>query len=841
MTASPTLTQKDIDMFAGFGIGLELLDAAGVCRVTDPEARAYGFSLADHPTADLSGIVFPYRHPVSGQRVTARLRRDRPEVDSEGKARNKYLTAWRDNRHVFFSPGAGASLSDVAVPVLPMESEKAALAVAAVAARAGLPLLPLGTGGCWGWRGKTGIHTGPNGDREQTRGPVPDLGLISFVGRRVFIIFDSNVATNPQVARARQCLAETLTTFGAYVFLVNIPLDQGTNGPDDFIARHGDQEFLALMDNAEEYRPTITLSAGECPQAVDQAEEILGTHAERLRIFQRGSEIVRVVTLENAQRRRGLERQAGIIQLAPVSSIALTEIWDRLIVWQRLRETKDGTEAVRVDCPGRIAEAYRSRIASWRLPLLVGIVSAPIMRHDGTVLCRAGYDPATGLLLTEDWPELDGEPTRDHALAALRQLEGPFSEFPFVGPEDRSVLLAAIATAVQRRLLPSAPLFGIKAPSQRTGKSLLAECIARIATGQPAPAMAVSGDREEMRKAVAAALREGHAIVNLDNIEHALGSPDLSRAITEPEYSDRLLGETKTFRVPTNLLWVATGNNLTFRGDLAVRALVCRLDARMERPEERQFKIEDLKQYVSDHRRELVTAAITILRAYVVAGTPDQQLKPWGGFNEWSQTVRSAVVWLGVPDPCKTRYHVIDDDPDREQAAALLSAWHSAVGSEAVQIATVIERAARDPELKTSVLAVAGSKDDTNRPDPRRLTWWCREWRDRVVGGLTLVRGRDYGKAATWRVESAQSSGITGISGVRNTPRNSEGKETAEGGQFFQGENNPINPSNPTAGHPSPRKPDDACQEGAPPVLWGQDSHSNGDGCEIDNGWEEVL
>ncbi|HEV2379792.1 MAG TPA: hypothetical protein VG206_08340 [Terriglobia bacterium] len=94
-----------------------------------------------------------------------------------------------------------------------------------------------------------------------------------------------------------------------------------------------------------------------------------------------------------------------------------------------------------------------------------------------------------------------------------------------------------------------------------------------------------------------------------------------------------LLGKTRILRLPTNVLWTATGNNLSFRGDLSVRALVCRLDARIERPEEREFVIPDLKSNVTERRQELVTAALTIPRAYVVAGRPHQALKPWGGFD----------------------------------------------------------------------------------------------------------------------------------------------------------------------------------------------------------------
>ena len=508
-----------------------------------------------------------------------------------------------------------------------------------------------------------------------------------------------------------------------------------------------DKEFR----NGAEVR-RITLSPGECPEAVDQAEEVLLHHSERLRIFQRAGEVVRIISLRSAKRGCGMHREIGTVQLAPVGQVALMETFDRLINWQRERSTKKGTEAVRIDCPAKIPAAYLSRIGLWRLPQLTGIISAPIMRPDGSVVCRAGYDDVTGLYLTEDWPDLSWCPTREDALVALGVLLAPYTEFPFVAEEDRSALIAGILTAIQRRLLQTAPLFGFTAPTQRTGKTLLAESIATIATGRPAPAMAVSGNKEEMRKAITAALREGHSIINLDNIEHPLGSPDLSRALTQTEYGDRLLGKSSILQLPTNVTWTATGNNLSVRGDMAVRAVFCRLDAKLERPEERQFLIPDVKAYITEHRRELVTAALTILRAYAVAGRPDQGLTTWGGFDEWSLIVRAPLVWLGIVDPCATRRHVLEDDPDRKEAAALLSAWHSTVGTSAVQIADVIDHAAQSKILSRALLAVAAAKSDSGRINSQRLSWWCRKWRDRVVKNYRLEQGKSYGSHDTWRV-----------------------------------------------------------------------------------------
>src|SRR5262249_39798657 len=146
------------------------------------------------------------------------------------------------------------------------------------------------------------------------------------------------------------------------------------------------------------------------------------------------------------------------------------------------------------DCPAKIAAFYMSRVGFWNLPELVGIIEAPILRPDGTVLTASGHDHQTGLYLNSStaWSGMPEHPTRSHAQNAVGILIKPFSQFPFVADEDRSVLVAGILTALQRRLLMTAPLFGFSAPSQRSGKSLLVESIGMITTGRKPAAAGLS-------------------------------------------------------------------------------------------------------------------------------------------------------------------------------------------------------------------------------------------------------------------------------------------------------------------------------------------------------------
>src|SRR5260370_42552834 len=110
-------------------------------------------------------------------------------------------------------------------------------------------------------------------------------------------------------------------------------------------------------------------------------------------------------------------------------------------------------EWVCVDCPAKIGEVYLAREA-WRLPPVVGIINAPMLRADGSLLDQPGYDERTGLLYRPDGVEFEqipDYPTRDDALPALCRLQDLISTFPFIGDADKSVALSAILSALDRR------------------------------------------------------------------------------------------------------------------------------------------------------------------------------------------------------------------------------------------------------------------------------------------------------------------------------------------------------------------------------------------------------
>ena len=63
---------------------------------------------------------------------------------------------------------------------------------------------------------------------------------------------------------------------------------------------------------------------------------------------------------------------------------------------------------------------------------------------------------------------------------------------------DRSVALSAILTALDRHAMVTAPLHGFTSPTAGTGKSLLVDLAAMLATGRLTPVISQGCSEEEL-------------------------------------------------------------------------------------------------------------------------------------------------------------------------------------------------------------------------------------------------------------------------------------------------------------------------------------------------------
>lgn len=499
---------------------------------------------------------------------------------------------------------------------------------------------------------------------------------------------------------------------------------------------------------AEDSRPQITLFAGWLHRAVTKAERILLIQQPPI-IYQRGSSLVRIAMIPQAGSGRTLVRKPMIQEVTP---IVLVDRLTELIHWQKM--DKDGV-AFAVDCTDRVAQMLLSRSGTWKLPPLTGVIDAPTLRADGGILAKDGYDRTSGLYVAlggQHWPPVPLHPTPDAIKSALGSLQDILKGFPFLMDADRSVALGAILTALIRPSLRTAPLFAFRAAKMGSGKSLLADVVAMVAAGRPAAVMSQGADENEDKKRMLPILAEGDPVAVIDNIERPFGSAALCSILTQTSWRDRVLGKSQTLSLPTtNTVWIATGNNIVFEGDITTRVLVCDLDPGCEHPETRKFDV-NLHQHIPLHRGELVAAGLTILRAYHVAGRPDMNLAVFGRFEEWSNWVRSAIVWLGLPDPCETRRRVEETDPVRAQLTTLLAALQEQFVNAPFQVADVLTATANNTRLRAAVESVLASAGP-GRGQAQALGMFFQKVDRRPEGGIRLVRGATRGGSASWRIE----------------------------------------------------------------------------------------
>lgn len=448
------------------------------------------------------------------------------------------------------------------------------------------------------------------------------------------------------------------------------------------------------------------------------------------------------------------------------------------------RARKDEDPDKPTDCPDKIANAIVDRTGERELPKLRGVVTAPTLRADGSLVDVPGFDPVTGLLYVSDDPappRVAARPDSEATAAALRELMEPVQLFPFASPEARAVALAALLTACVRRSLPTAPAFAFDAPTPGTGKSLLAKVVLALGGHSTASHKPPPTD-EEAGKVLFAALREGAGAIFFDNFAAPIGGPAFDHFLTAEEYAGRILGSSVNQpSLPNGALMLFTGNNLALMGDTCRRVLTCRLDARVEHPSRRSFAFDPV-QFVRARRPHLVRAALTLLRAYKTSNAVPKG-RPLGSFEDWDALVRQTVCWLAdtqsdfeLSDPNATADDSDAVDEGKGQLAEVLTAWRDAFRDQPMTAAGALEFVSGANEMMPTKAgealgrALQGlARHPRDTITPKRLGLWLRTNKDRVANGCRFESFIDRNKVSQWLV-SPVAAGDAGSAGSETPP-----------------------------------------------------------------------
>jgi primase-polymerase (primpol)-like protein len=309
------------------------------------------------------------------------------------------------------------------------------------------------------------------------------------------------------------------------------------------------------------------------------------------------------------------------------------------------------------------------------------VVNVPTLRTDGTLLDVPGYDAASKLFYypTSEIPAIRNYPEQMDAEIEAAWLLNMLHDFPFDSEASRDNYLGLMLTFVVRQLCGCVPLALIDAPIMGTGKSLLAKIACVTATGRAAAFGVQLGDEAETRKNITSRLRDGPSIIVMDNVEDTISSPTLAACLTAETWEDRLLGRSRMLSLPMRAAVVATGNNLRVGKDIPRRCFYIRLDANEAQPWRRERFKYPLPEYAIKNRGCIVTALLTMARAWLCAGRPRGDNPTLGSFEEWCNVVGGILQFAGLNGFLRNLDEMLRSAADDEDDAGAWEAWVSAI------------------------------------------------------------------------------------------------------------------------------------------------------------------
>lgn len=658
----------------------ELVESAIPADVAADQGVYSARSRGDLPTwaqwvADCEGalpaIVYPMLHPDGSE--TGQVKPGRGSVSTRDGRVLKYVSPSKDS-----NPPKLPVLREVDDPsvLLIVEGVKQALAALSWAPD---DWAIYRIAGIWSWRESSG---------DDSPG-TPSTQLRAVQGKNVVIVPDADARTNSRVYDGAVELGEACEAFGALsVRFARVP-GAGKDGIDDVLSRIPsrsdrcnmlqawvrtaktkpadlDKRELNQLRRAEKAKSVARAADAKMAREADDRVQIdvggdmheasLALLAELIRtkggtrIFQRENGLVRVQrdrtdrALATPLSRSGLRRELLEVVYPYASGNqgpAPMPLSDNLV--------------------DLVADHYGE------LPELTGIGRTPIVRSDGAVITRSGFDPDSGVLLDLD-PDVQNIEVPEHPsdadiadarrlirddLFAMDGTDG-FDGWVFASEADQTHAIAGLITPVVRSAVEKSPILAFDGLQRGVGKGECVNVIHSINFGTTPPVQSAPRSDTEMDKRLTAKARAGSDVLLLDEVQNADGSSrldshSLAAFVTSKCYEARKLGTSEVISAPNVMTIYATGNNLQIPGDMARRVYTSRLSSDRVDLETRDRFRHDLDTWVADNRRNLLRALLLLVRAWYDRGQPEAP-RPFGfkSFGEWQRIVGGVLHLAGI-------------------------------------------------------------------------------------------------------------------------------------------------------------------------------------------------
>lgn len=715
----PCLLQHHMKMLRDdSAINNEVIIDRGYRSINDPNTlKSLGFA---NSQCRVPGLLIPVHHVTENwldknpKSITYQYRPDTPRQDEKGRI-IKYEIPAGSKLCLDVPTSIQNKMCDPFEPLWITEgSKKADSAICH-----GLCCIALM--GVWGW-------------------DVSDWQLIELRHRRVYIAFDSDVMTNPKVHEALRRFVPFLRSRGATVnrIYLHSTSDGRKVGLDDYFAADGTKTELFTFtrrDNAkseiiavdENTLPSIETHNRQSRDIGDDMLRALVKANNPPSVFVSGGSLVRI------QHSKSIH--GDFAKIEPLNKDALAR---QLSLSANFHSISDRGRR-NVNPPDAIVKQLAS-LPEWPgIPYLEGIVTSPTFAPDGTLCAEPGYYESAQIYYqaAANFALSDTTPYGKNIINSIDLFfDDLFADFPFADDASKAHTLAMTLLPFVRPMIQGpTPLHLVDAPRPGTGKSLLASASARVFAPHGIAVYTAPKTEDEWRKRLTTLFREGTPIVLFDNVTK-LDSSSLQAALTSPDcrWSDRLLGGNRNCEYPIRCSWIATCNNISGSRELLRRCVWIRLDAKRERPDQRtEFKYQNLSSWQRAHRKQLVTAAITIIRAWIDGGMPDYSGSVvFGSFEEWTRVMGGILENIGVEGFLENSSQLMEQSGEDELPFRLfVDDWFREFSDKQVGAGDLLHIAIRYFEDELG--------DGSKRSQAIRLGKMLGKYRDWVVEGNILL------------------------------------------------------------------------------------------------------
>lgn len=523
--------------------------------------------------------------------------------------------------------------------------------------------------------------------------------------------------------------------------------------------------IVAVMagEVAGESLPEIQVNNRQLSDVLNDLQGALRRRNERDRrnpaLMKRGGILVRVPAA-----------QGDMIQ--PVSAGAFGGIAAAVARWVNVRPGKgdDPLTITNVFPPRDVVNTYVAADDWPEVPRLEGLLKAPTYIGQGRWVKDAGYDLDSGLYLTRS-VQTDSPDAGDLAWAKALIEDELLVDFPFKDEASKTHAIAFFLLPFVRHVIDGpTPMTLVDAPTPGTGKGLLVSACAMAALGDEVSSVPMGRDEEDIRKRITAMLQAGTSIASFDNVTGKLDSPSLAMALTQGIWEDRQLGVTHMLRLPIRTIWAVTANNIQPSDEIARRCVWIRLDASMEKPNERTgFKHPKLLHWAKNRRADLVAAAMTLVQHWVTRGEPPGNYVK-GSYQAWANVIGGILDCADIGGFLSNEHELFDT------AVSEINLWRSFVEEWAAthhelpvttkELFHIASHYDSDSEGMGLLDDLLGAGNERSRQT--RFGIKLGQMADRVVENWKILRGTVVKGHQTWRL--AQASGASQPAAAHDAP-----------------------------------------------------------------------